>query len=41
MIAEFGLAALWLAAALALLQLFLACVGLKGGKDELLDAVRP
>ena len=41
MIAEFGLAALWLAAALALLQLFLACVGLKGGKAELLDAVRP
>ena len=41
MIAEFGLAALWLAAALALLQLFLACVGLKGSKAELLDAVRP
>ncbi|WP_394440654.1 heme lyase CcmF/NrfE family subunit [Sphingobium naphthae] len=41
MIAEFGLTALWLAAALALLQLFLACVGLMGGKAELLDAVRP
>ncbi|MEA3542232.1 MAG: heme lyase CcmF/NrfE family subunit [Pseudomonadota bacterium] len=41
MIAEFGLTALWLAAALALLQLFLACVGLMGGKAELLDVVRP
>ncbi|MFD1105799.1 heme lyase CcmF/NrfE family subunit [Sphingobium olei] len=41
MIAEAGLAALWLAAALALLQLFLAFAGLKGGKPELLAAVRP
>jgi cytochrome c-type biogenesis protein CcmF len=41
MIAEAGLAALWLAAALGLLQLFLAFVGLKGGKPALLDAVRP
>ncbi|MCP1470250.1 cytochrome c-type biogenesis protein CcmF [Sphingobium sp. OAS761] len=41
MIAETGLAALWLAAALALLQLFLAFFGLKGGKPELLPAVRP
>lgn len=41
MIAETGLAALWLAAALALLQLFLAFAGLKGGKPELLGAVRP
>jgi cytochrome c-type biogenesis protein CcmF len=41
MIAEIGLAALWLAAALALLQLVLAFAGLKGGKPELLGAVRP
>jgi len=41
MIAEAGLAALWLAAALALLQLFLAFAGLKGDKPELLAAVRP
>lgn len=41
MIAEAGLAALWLAAALALLQLVLAFAGLKGGKPELLGAVRP
>ncbi|SEJ87936.1 cytochrome c-type biogenesis protein CcmF [Sphingobium sp. AP50] len=41
MIAETGLAALWLAAALALLQLLLAFAGLKGGKTELLAAVRP
>ena len=41
MIAETGLAALWIAAALALLQLVLAFAGLKGGKPELLDAVRP
>ena len=41
MIAETGLAALWLAAALALLQLVLAFAGLKGGKPELLAAVRP
>ena len=41
MIAEAGLAALWLAAALALLQLALVGLGLVGGKDELLGAVRP
>ena len=41
MIAEAGLAAPWLAAALALLQLFLAFAGLKGGKPDLLAAVRP
>ncbi|BBC99787.1 MULTISPECIES: heme lyase CcmF/NrfE family subunit [Sphingobium] len=41
MIAEIGLAALWFAAALALLQLVLAFAGLKGGKPELLGAVRP
>ncbi|MFB0872417.1 MULTISPECIES: heme lyase CcmF/NrfE family subunit [unclassified Sphingobium] len=41
MIAEAGLAALWLAAALALLQLFLAFAGLNGGKPDLLAAVRP
>jgi cytochrome c-type biogenesis protein CcmF len=41
MIAEAGLAALWFAAALALLQLVLAFAGLKGGKPELLGAVRP
>jgi cytochrome c-type biogenesis protein CcmF len=40
-IAEAGLAALWLAASLALLQLFLAVAGLKGGKAELLAAMRP
>jgi cytochrome c-type biogenesis protein CcmF len=41
MIAEAGLAALWLAATLALLQLALAWFGLTGGKDELLPAIRP
>lgn len=41
MIAEAGLAALWLAASLALLQLALAAIGLAGGKSELLGAVRP
>ncbi|HEX7741334.1 MAG TPA: heme lyase CcmF/NrfE family subunit, partial [Sphingobium sp.] len=41
MIAEAGLAALWLAAALALLQLALVLFGLAGGKSELLGAVRP
>ncbi|MEJ7926503.1 heme lyase CcmF/NrfE family subunit [Sphingobium sp. AN641] len=41
MIAEAGLAALWLAAALALLQLALTGLGLAGGKSDLLDAVRP
>ena len=41
MIAEAGLAALWLAAALALLQLALAAIGLTGGKADLLGGVRP
>lgn len=41
MIAEAGLAALWFAAALALLQLLLVAVGLAGGKAEVLGAVRP
>jgi len=41
MIAEAGLIALWLAAALAFLQLALSALGLWGGKDELLGAVRP
>jgi cytochrome c-type biogenesis protein CcmF len=41
MIAEAGLAALWLAAALALLQLALVGFGLAGNKPELLGAVRP
>ena len=41
MIAEAGLIALWLAASLALHQLFLAFAGLKGGKVELLAAMRP
>lgn len=41
MIAETGLAALWLAAALALLQLILSFAGLRGGKPELLAAIRP
>ncbi|MGE4323205.1 MAG: heme lyase CcmF/NrfE family subunit [Sphingobium sp.] len=41
MIAEAGLVALWLAAALALLQLALAAIGVAGGKPVLLDAVRP
>ena len=41
MIAEAGLAALWLAAALAFLQLGLVSFGLAGKKSELLQAVRP
>ena len=40
MIAEFGLAALWLAAALAALQLALAAFGLTGGRDTLMAPVR-
>ncbi|SCW82446.1 cytochrome c-type biogenesis protein CcmF [Sphingobium faniae] len=40
MIAEAGLAALWLAGALALLQLALVTLGLAGSKSELLGAVR-
>ena len=41
MIAEAGLIALWLAFALALLQLALVGFGLAGGKQELLGSVRP
>ena len=41
MIAEFGLAALWMAAALALLQLLLAGFGVAQGKQDLLSGVRP
>jgi cytochrome c-type biogenesis protein CcmF len=37
MIAELGLAALWMAATLAFLQLMLAWFGLIGGKDEFRD----
>ncbi|MEO8722448.1 MAG: heme lyase CcmF/NrfE family subunit [Sphingobium sp.] len=41
MIAELGLAALWLSASLALLQLALTWFGLVGGKPDLLAVVRP
>ena len=41
MIAEAGLAALWLAAVLALLQFALGALGLTGGRDALLLPVRP
>ncbi len=41
MIAEAGLVALWLAAALAFLQLSLVAFGLAGDKIQLLEAVRP
>lgn len=41
MIAEAGLAALWLAAAMALLQLACAGLGLRLKQDELVAAVRP
>ncbi len=42
MIAEAGLAALWMAAALAMLQFILAFFGLvKGGNEALLEGVRP
>ena len=41
MIAELGLAALWLAAGMALLQLVLAALGLGKGRAELLSGVRP
>jgi cytochrome c-type biogenesis protein CcmF len=41
MIAEGGLAALWLAAALSLLQLFLGAASLRPGGEQLLRAVRP
>lgn len=40
MIAEAGLAALWLAAALALLQFVLACLGLSEGRADLRYGVR-
>jgi cytochrome c-type biogenesis protein CcmF len=41
MIAEAGLAALWLAAALAALQLALGAIGLRGGRKEMMASVRP
>ncbi|MDQ8754649.1 heme lyase CcmF/NrfE family subunit [Sphingosinicella sp. LHD-64] len=41
MIAEGGLASLWLAAALSLLQLFLGAAALRPGGEQLLRAVRP
>ncbi|MES2754568.1 MAG: heme lyase CcmF/NrfE family subunit [Pseudomonadota bacterium] len=41
MIAEAGLAALWLAAALAALQLVIAALGLAGGRDDVAATVRP
>ena len=41
MIAEAGLACLWLAAALSVLQLSLAAFGMTGGRDSLLAGVRP
>ncbi|MGZ8345848.1 MAG: heme lyase CcmF/NrfE family subunit [Allosphingosinicella sp.] len=41
MIAEAGLAALWLAAALSLLQLFLGAAALRPGNEALLRMVRP
>jgi len=40
-IAEAGLAALWLAAALAALQLVLGAMGVSSGRTDLLAAVRP
>ena len=41
MIAEAGLAALWLAAALAALQLVLGAVGIREARQDMLAAVRP
>src|SRR3954471_6548333 len=41
MIAEGGLAALWLAAAVSLLQLFLGAAALRPGNEALLKLVRP
>ena len=41
MIAEAGLAALWLAAALCALQLVLVAIGMKERRDDLIAAVRP
>ncbi len=41
MIAELGLAALWLAAALAALQLYAGAMAQRGGRDDLAALVRP
>ena len=41
MIAEAGLAALWLAAALSLLQLVLGAAALRPGSENLRSVVRP
>ncbi|MES2057474.1 MAG: heme lyase CcmF/NrfE family subunit [Pseudomonadota bacterium] len=41
MIAEGGLAALWLAAAMAALQLIMAAVGIAKARDDVMAAVRP
>ncbi|MGU3390934.1 heme lyase CcmF/NrfE family subunit [Sphingomonas sp. M1A8_2b] len=41
MIAEAGLAALWLAGALAALQLAMAAIGIARGRDDVAAAVRP
>ena len=41
MIAEAGLAALWLAGALAALQLAMAVIGIARGRDDVAAAVRP
>jgi cytochrome c-type biogenesis protein CcmF len=41
MIAEMGLAAVWLAAALAALQLVVAALGLRQGREDVLAAARP
>ena len=41
MIAETGLIALWLAAALALLQFALGAIGLRAGRDDYVAAIRP
>ncbi|HET9511139.1 MAG TPA: heme lyase CcmF/NrfE family subunit [Sphingomonas sp.] len=41
MIAEAGLAALWLAAALSLLQLAMAAIGLRTGREDVAAATRP
>ena len=41
MIAEAGLAALWFAAAMALMQFVMAALGLRLKQDELVAAVRP
>lgn len=41
MIAEAGLAALWLGAALAAFQLLLGVIGLREGREDMLAAVRP